>query len=98
MRTLVIGAALAMLIASPAFAQTYDPNYGSGNVVFPPGVPNRAGPVVAPRATDNVSPEEAHALASGSGSEPTHSYASAPKSGPSRHRAAHVQNRQDMQN
>jgi hypothetical protein len=63
MRTLIIGAALATLIASPAFAQAYDPNYGSGNLVFPPGAPNRAAPVVPPRATDNVTPVTADGYA-----------------------------------
>jgi hypothetical protein len=63
MRTLIIGAALAALIATPAFAQSYDPNYGSGNLVFPPGAANRAAPVVPPRATDNVSPESADSYA-----------------------------------
>jgi hypothetical protein len=70
MRTLVIGAALATLIASPAFAQAYDPNYGSGNLVFPPGAPNRAAPVVPPRATDNIRPDTAgsYAYSPGTGS------------------------------
>jgi hypothetical protein len=63
MRTLVIGAALATLIAAPAFAQAYDPNLGSGNLVFPPGAANRAAPVVPPRATDNVSPASADSYA-----------------------------------
>jgi hypothetical protein len=63
MRTLIIGAALAALIATPVFAQAYDPNYGSGNLVFPPGAANRAAPVVPPRATDNVSPASADAYA-----------------------------------
>jgi hypothetical protein len=96
MKTLVIGAALATLIASPAFAQAYDPSYGSGELTFPPGAPNRSAPVVAPRATDNVTPEAAHALAFGSGSEPTHSYASAAESGSAhvkkpRRRRVHIQ-------
>lgn len=100
MRTLVIGAALATLIASPAFAQAYDPSYGSGALVFPPGAPNRADPVVPPRATDNVTPEMAHRLAVGSDSGPAHSYAYSPASRPAhaqqpRHRRVHVQNRRD---
>jgi hypothetical protein len=63
MRTLVVGAALATLIAMPAFAQSYDPNTGSGNLVFPPGAANRSNPIVAPRATDYVRPEMAHSYA-----------------------------------
>lgn len=35
MKTLVIGAAFAMLFASSAFAQSYNPNYGTGNVNSP---------------------------------------------------------------
>jgi hypothetical protein len=54
MRTLIIGAALATLIASPAFAQAYGP-YGSGNIVFPPGASNDGSPLVAPNATDSAS-------------------------------------------
>jgi len=36
MKKLVIGAALAMLIASPVFAQSYDPDLGTGNVLNVP--------------------------------------------------------------
>ena len=36
MKKLIIGAAFATLLASPAFAQAYDPNVGSGNIVPPP--------------------------------------------------------------
>jgi hypothetical protein len=32
MKTLIITTALAAIIASPAFAQSYDPDLGSGNV------------------------------------------------------------------
>jgi hypothetical protein len=104
MRTLVIGAALATLIASPAFAQAYDPTYGSANLTFPPGAANRSAPVVPPRATDNVSPAMADHLAFGPGSGPAPSYAYAPKSEAAhaqqpRHRRVHVQNRRnDMEN
>jgi hypothetical protein len=56
MRTLVIGAALAALIASPAFAQSYAPLYGSGNVVFPPGASYEGTPLVGTRATDSAGP------------------------------------------
>ena len=34
---LVAAVALATLIASPALAQSYDPDIGSGNIVPPPG-------------------------------------------------------------
>jgi opacity protein-like surface antigen len=37
MKKLIIGAAFAVLLASPAFAQAYDPNIGSGNIVSSPG-------------------------------------------------------------
>ena len=33
MKMLVAGAALATLVASPAFAQSYDPSLGTGNIV-----------------------------------------------------------------
>jgi hypothetical protein len=33
LKKLIIGGALAMLIAAPAFAQSYDPEYGTGNVI-----------------------------------------------------------------
>jgi hypothetical protein len=36
MKKLIIAAAFATLLASPAFAQAYNPNVGSGNVVPPP--------------------------------------------------------------
>jgi hypothetical protein len=35
MKTLVMGAALATLLASSAFAQSYNPAYGTGNVSSP---------------------------------------------------------------
>ena len=35
MKTLAIGAALATLFASSAFAQSYNPAYGTGNVTSP---------------------------------------------------------------
>ncbi len=37
MNKLVTAVALATFIASPAFAQSYDPHFGSGNIVPPPG-------------------------------------------------------------
>ena len=33
MKKLLIGAALATLFAAPAFAQSYNPGYGTGNVM-----------------------------------------------------------------
>lgn len=56
MRNLVIAAVLASALATPALAQSYDPIYGTGNTIFPPGAPNVSAPVVAPYATDNVGP------------------------------------------
>jgi hypothetical protein len=35
MKKLIIAASFATLLASPAFAQSYDPNVGSGNVIPP---------------------------------------------------------------
>jgi hypothetical protein len=35
-----MGTALAAVIASPAFAQSYDPSVGSGNIVPPLSQPN----------------------------------------------------------
>jgi hypothetical protein len=35
-----MGAALATLLASPAFAQSYNPSYGTGNVNSPPAETN----------------------------------------------------------
>jgi len=32
MRTIIAAAALATIVASPAFAQSYDPSVGSGNI------------------------------------------------------------------
>ena len=37
MKKLLIGAALAAMLASPAFAQAYDPDFPSGNLVPAPG-------------------------------------------------------------
>ena len=37
MNKLVTAAALASFLVSPAFAQSYDPDVGSGNVAPPPG-------------------------------------------------------------
>jgi hypothetical protein len=53
MKTLVISAALATLLTSPAFAQAYGP-FGSGNIVFPPGASNDGSPLVAPNATNSA--------------------------------------------
>lgn len=35
LKKLIMGAALATLVASPALAQSYDPSVGSGNLVGP---------------------------------------------------------------
>jgi hypothetical protein len=69
MKILVIGAALATLVASPAFAQAYGP-FGSGNLVFPPGASADGSPLVAPNATDHVATSE---------SEQSSAHAEAPK-------------------
>jgi opacity protein-like surface antigen len=37
MKKLLMGAALVAVLASPAFAQAYDPDFGSGNIVPGPG-------------------------------------------------------------
>jgi opacity protein-like surface antigen len=37
MKKLLMGAALVALLASPALAQSYNPNLGSGNIVPEPG-------------------------------------------------------------
>ncbi|MEJ2432383.1 MAG: hypothetical protein P8Y53_04160 [Pseudolabrys sp.] len=37
LKKLMIGAALGAMVATPAFAQAYDPNVGSGNIVSPNG-------------------------------------------------------------
>lgn len=37
MKKLLMGTALVALLASPAFAQSYDPGMGTGNIVPPPG-------------------------------------------------------------
>ena len=39
MKMLVAAAALATLVASPAFAQSYDPDLGSGNITAGTEVP-----------------------------------------------------------
>ncbi len=36
MKKLILGAALASLLASPALAQSYNPNYGTGNSIAMP--------------------------------------------------------------
>lgn len=36
MKKLLMGAAFVALLASPAFAQSYDPDYGTGNVLNVP--------------------------------------------------------------
>jgi hypothetical protein len=35
MKKLIVAAALASVMASPAFAQSYDPDIGSGNLTVP---------------------------------------------------------------
>jgi hypothetical protein len=42
MKKLIIGAALATLLASPVFAQSYNAGYGTGNVLDQPAA-ERAG-------------------------------------------------------
>ena len=37
LKKIVIGAALAAMVATPALAQAYDPDAGSGNIVSPNG-------------------------------------------------------------
>ena len=48
MTKIVAAVAIAMVIASPAFAQAYDPSVGSGNIV---SSPYRSSPTVPQRQT-----------------------------------------------
>lgn len=43
LKNFMLGAALAAMLAAPAFAQAYDPSAGSGNIVSPNGTPVTAG-------------------------------------------------------
>jgi hypothetical protein len=42
-KKLIIGAALAAALASPAFAQSYTPDYGTGNVINQPALEYNGG-------------------------------------------------------
>ncbi len=65
-RSIVAGAAFAALLVPPALAQSYDPDYGTGNTV-PQAYNDVTGPVTGTRA-----------LAYASRSSRTHAFAPAP--------------------
>ena len=73
MKTLIAAAVLATLVAPPAFAQSYDPDIGTGNIVqwnSPTAFPQQGGREafarVAPRGT--ASPYRAYGAVTPSGS------------------------------
>jgi hypothetical protein len=69
MKKFIIGAAFATLLASPAFAQSYNPTYGTGNVSSPaaemnggrdmamPSYPNATAQSVSAERLDGVRAE-----------------------------------------
>jgi hypothetical protein len=72
MKKLLMSTAVAMLFASPAFAQSYSPGYGSGNVINQPALEHggpswqgfQAGPYAyePPRATKHMRGTEAESI------------------------------------
>jgi hypothetical protein len=73
MKMLVVGVALAALVASPAFAQSYDPDVGTGNIAPPSDDPAYAsgvyqgGPDAPYTAYGAVTPFDFPSFAQGSG-------------------------------
>jgi hypothetical protein len=54
MKKLILGAALATLLAAPAFSQSYDPGYGTGNsMAMPPSWHSETG------ITGSINPSQA---------------------------------------
>jgi len=62
MKKLILSAAFAIAFASPAFAQSYNPGDGTGNVIDQPGL-ERGAPAFGPSGTGLASSPEANSYA-----------------------------------
>jgi hypothetical protein len=75
MKKLILGAALAGLLAAPALAQSYDPDYGTGNTMAMPQAwqGQTTGSAFAPATMDRLRGIRAQALPSAS-ADPVYAY------------------------